>query len=119
MSLSISSPLQAVSQPPATHSGSHSYSTATSACRCSHSTKLILNTKHKTGELLRNLNKGSTVNRVSKLIGFTMILVLVDVGVALVVFVVGFGLVLGVLFVQIRLARELLTWSSKLGWTER
>ncbi|KAG1727621.1 ABC transporter type 1, transmembrane domain-containing protein [Suillus lakei] len=56
---------------------------------------LSWHTKRKTGELLRILDRGSAVNRVGELIGFTVIPALVDVCVALVVFVVRFEPALG------------------------
>ncbi|KAG0708290.1 hypothetical protein DFH29DRAFT_476008 [Suillus ampliporus] len=60
---------------------------------------LSWHSKRKTGELLRILDRGSAVNRVGELIGFTVLPALVDVIVALVVFVVMFepalGLVVG------------------------
>ncbi|KAG1724265.1 P-loop containing nucleoside triphosphate hydrolase protein [Suillus lakei] len=68
---------------------------------------LSCHTKRKTGELLRILDRGSAVNLIGKIIGFTMIPVLVDEGIALVVFVVRFKLVsgIGVGVVTRRLAR--------------
>jgi ATP-binding cassette subfamily B (MDR/TAP) protein 6 len=57
---------------------------------------LSWHTKRKTGELLRILDRGSAVNRVGELIGFTVLPALVDVMVALVVFVVRFEVALGV-----------------------
>ncbi|KAG0704698.1 hypothetical protein DFH29DRAFT_910549 [Suillus ampliporus] len=51
---------------------------------------LSWHTKRKTGELLRILDRGSAVNRVGELIGFTVPPALVDVIVALVVFLVKF-----------------------------
>ena len=57
---------------------------------------LSWHTKRKTGELLRILDRGSAVNRVGELIGFTVLPALVDVMVALVVFVTRFELALGV-----------------------
>ncbi|KAG1851150.1 hypothetical protein F4604DRAFT_1934160 [Suillus subluteus] len=53
--------------------------------------------KRKTGELLRILDSGSAINRVGELIGFTVIPVLVDICVALVVFVFRFEPTLGIL----------------------
>jgi hypothetical protein len=56
---------------------------------------LSWHTKRKTGELLRILDRGSAINRVGELIGFTVIPALVDICVALVVFVVRFEPALG------------------------
>ncbi|KAG1719117.1 ABC transporter type 1, transmembrane domain-containing protein [Suillus lakei] len=56
---------------------------------------LSWHTKRKTGELLRILDRRSSVDRVGELIGFTVILALVDVRITLVVFVVRFELALG------------------------
>jgi len=56
---------------------------------------LSWHTKRKTGELLRILDRGSAVNRVGELIGFTVLPALVDVIVALVVFVIRFEVALG------------------------
>ncbi|KAG2125942.1 hypothetical protein DEU56DRAFT_823368 [Suillus clintonianus] len=74
---------------------------------------LSWHTKRKTGELLRILDRGSAVNRVGELIGFTVVPALVDVVVALVVFVVRFepalGAVVGVVMVSYIWASVLLT----------
>ncbi|KAG2033522.1 hypothetical protein BDR03DRAFT_967434 [Suillus americanus] len=56
---------------------------------------LSWHTKRKTGELLRILDRGSAINRVGELIGFTVIPALVDICVALVVFVFRFEPALG------------------------
>lgn len=56
---------------------------------------LSWHTKRKTGELLRILDRGSAINRVGELIGFTVVPALVDICVALVVFVVKFEPALG------------------------
>ncbi|KAG2741443.1 P-loop containing nucleoside triphosphate hydrolase protein [Suillus brevipes Sb2] len=56
---------------------------------------LSWHTKRKTGELLRILDRGSAINRVGELIGFTVIPALMDICVALVVFVVRFEPALG------------------------
>lgn len=57
---------------------------------------LSWHTKRKTGELLRILDRGSAINRVGELIGFTVIPALMDICVALVVFVIRFEPALGV-----------------------
>ncbi|KAG2153648.1 uncharacterized protein EDB93DRAFT_1248550 [Suillus bovinus] len=57
---------------------------------------LSWHTKRKTGELLRILDRGSAINRVGELIGFTVVPALVDICVALVVFVIRFEPALGV-----------------------
>ncbi|KAG0706526.1 hypothetical protein DFH29DRAFT_762039, partial [Suillus ampliporus] len=49
----------------------------------------------KTGELLHILDRGSTINHVGELIGFTVIPALVDICVVLVMFVVRFEPALG------------------------
>jgi ABC-type multidrug transport system fused ATPase/permease subunit len=58
---------------------------------------LSWHTKRKTGELLRILDRGSAINRVGELIGFTVIPALADICVALVVFVFRFEPSLGAL----------------------
>ncbi|KAG1745545.1 uncharacterized protein EDB91DRAFT_1328227 [Suillus paluster] len=74
---------------------------------------LSWHTKRKTGELLRILDRGSAVNRVGELVGFTVLPALVDVVVALVVFVVRFepalGVVVGVVMVTYMWASVVLT----------
>ncbi|KAG2052405.1 hypothetical protein BDR06DRAFT_957682 [Suillus hirtellus] len=56
---------------------------------------LSWHTKRKTGELLRILDRGSAINRVGELIGFTVVPALVDICVALVVFIIKFEPALG------------------------
>ncbi|KAG2109779.1 hypothetical protein BD769DRAFT_1301279, partial [Suillus cothurnatus] len=51
----------------------------------------------KTGELLRILDRGSVINRIGELIGFTVVSALADICVALVVFVFRFEPALGAL----------------------
>jgi ATP-binding cassette subfamily B (MDR/TAP) protein 6 len=58
---------------------------------------LSWHTKHKTGELLRILDRGSVINRIGELIGFTVVSALADICVALVVFVFRFEPALGAL----------------------
>ncbi|KAG1798973.1 ABC transporter type 1, transmembrane domain-containing protein [Suillus plorans] len=58
---------------------------------------LSWHTKYKTGELLRILDRGTAINRVGELIGFTVVPALMDICVALVVFVFRFEPVLGAL----------------------
>jgi ABC-type transport system involved in Fe-S cluster assembly fused permease/ATPase subunit len=53
-------------------------------------------TKRKTGDLLHTLDRGTPVNRFGELIGFTVLPALLDVAVAVVVFIIRFELALGV-----------------------
>ncbi|KAG2113884.1 uncharacterized protein F5147DRAFT_680298 [Suillus discolor] len=74
---------------------------------------LSWHTKRKTGELLRILDRGSAINRVGELIGFTVVPALVDICVALVVFIVKFepalGAVVGVVMASYIWASVVLT----------
>ncbi|KAG1802462.1 uncharacterized protein BJ212DRAFT_1397678 [Suillus subaureus] len=65
--------------------------------------------KCNTGELLRILDKGSAINRVSELIWFMVIPALVDICAAHVVFIVRFEPALGVV---VRVVMESYIWAN-------
>lgn len=62
---------------------------------------LSWHTKHKTGELLRILDRVTAVNRAGELIVFAVLPKLLDVAIAIIVFMIKFELTLGVLIAAV------------------